>query len=188
MFCLPSCSVPSLPEREDQVTSVLSQVQASAERFPEPVPRLCYAQWFSKCTDLEIAAQCQGEKGAGAVDEVMGQEGAPRNEQAADAHQPLQREAHEVEEEEVAVQEAQGCAEEEEAEARGMQRGTVHHHEPHTATASVSSAILAAVFTGEAAVGVKINEDEVMPHICVRRMLLGPLAAIGVLLLPCPRT
>jgi hypothetical protein len=154
-----------LPKGEDQVTSVLSQVQASAERFSEPVPHLSYAQWFSKCTDLEIATHCQGEKGQGAVDEMTGHGGASRHEQqAADAHQPVQPEVCEVEEE-VVVEAAEGSAEEDAGEATEMQHGTVQRHAPHGATVSMSSALLAVVFTGEAAVGVEINEDEVMPRL-----------------------
>ena len=146
---------------------VLSQVQASAERFPGPVPHLSYTHWFSKCVDLEmqsIAVQSHKVHGEAAeVEEAEDERGSVRGEQLHAPHPALQRESREVDQEEIAVQEV-GMQWEEGVRAREVHHGVEQRHAPRNAAASVSSSLFAAVFIGEAALGVKLNEGEVIPR------------------------
>ena len=162
---------------------VLSQVQASAERFPGPVPHLSYSHWFSKCVDLEmqsIAVQSHKAHGdAAEVEEEEDERESVRGEQLHDPQQP-QRGPREVDQEEIAVQ-GGGRKLEKGVEEREVQHGVEQRHAPQNTAASVSSSLFAAVFTGEAALGVKINEDEVIP--CTRVQGVRPTAALSFLLL-----
>ena len=126
-----------------------------------------------------IAVQSHKAHGEAAdVEEAEDERESVRGEQLHAPHQPLSR--RELDQEEIAVQEM-GRHWEEGVDSREVQHGVEQRHGPQNAAASVSSSLFAAVFTGEAALGVTISEDEVIPRTRVQGV--RPTAARSFLLL-----